>query len=56
MRNRLLATTIICGAAFAALPALAQDAKGDVEEIIVTGSRIPQTNLQITSPVTQISA
>ncbi len=55
-RNRLLATTIICGAAFAALPVMAADAKGDVEEIVVTGSRIPQTNLMMTSPVTQVSA
>jgi iron complex outermembrane receptor protein len=55
-RNRLLATTIICGAAFAALPVMAQEAAGKVEEIVVTGSRIPQNNLMMTSPVTQVSA
>ena len=65
MRNqktRLLATTMIGG--FAALafaaPAMAQDAPAPQEEtelgeIVVTGSRIPQTNLVTTSPVTQVT-
>jgi outer membrane receptor protein involved in Fe transport len=58
-RNRLLATTMIGG--FAALafaaPAVAQDAPQDtqLDEIVVTGSRIPQTNLTTTSPVTQVT-
>ena len=58
-RQRLLASTIICGAAlFAAAPALAQDAApqdAELDEVVVTGSRIPQTNLVTTSPVTQVT-
>jgi len=59
IRNRLLSTTMIGG--FAALafaaPAMAQDAPQDAEldDVIVTGSRIPQTNLVTTSPVTQVT-
>ena len=58
-RNRLLATTMIGG--FAALafvaPAVAQTAPQDtqLDEVVVTGSRIPQTNLVTTSPVTQVT-
>jgi outer membrane receptor protein involved in Fe transport len=42
--------------AFAA-PAMAQDAGAsqDLDDVIVTGSRIPQTNLVTTSPVTQVT-
>ncbi|MBU3972552.1 MAG: TonB-dependent receptor plug domain-containing protein, partial [Alphaproteobacteria bacterium] len=42
--------------AFAA-PAMAQDAPAsqDLDDVIVTGSRIPQTNLVTTSPVTQVT-
>jgi len=59
IRNRLLATTMIGG--FAALafaaPAAAQDAQQgtQLDEVVVTGSRIPQTNLVTTSPVTQVT-
>ena len=54
-RERLLATTIICGAALAAAaPAFAQDAP--VQEVVVTGSRIPQPNLTAISPITAVSA
>jgi iron complex outermembrane receptor protein len=52
VRERLLASSMICGAAFAALsasPAFAQDS--NVSEIVVTGSRIPQPNLTSISPV-----
>jgi len=52
VRERLLASSMICGAAMAALaatPAFAQDA--EVSEIVVTGSRIPQPNLTSVSPV-----
>lgn len=52
MRERLLASSMICGAAIAAVsavPAFAQDV--DVSEIVVTGSRIPQPNLTSVSPV-----
>ncbi|MBL8551952.1 MAG: TonB-dependent receptor [Hyphomonadaceae bacterium] len=53
-KDRLLAGTIIAGVSALGLagPAVAQS--GD--EIIVTGSRIPQPNLVTTSPVTQITA
>ncbi len=59
-RQRLLATTIITGAAMLALaaPAMAQSqqpATDEVAEIVVTGSRIPQANLVTTSPVTQVT-
>jgi len=61
-KTRLLATTMIGG--FAALafaaPAMAQDAPApqqetELGEVVVTGSRIPQTNLVTTSPVTQVT-
>ncbi len=53
-RERLLATTIICGAAMAvAAPAFAQDA---VQEVVVTGSRIPQPNLTSASPLTVVNS
>ena len=53
-KDRLLAGTIMAGAAVAGFagPAMAQDS-GD-EEIVVTGSRIPQPNLTSISPVTQV--
>jgi outer membrane receptor protein involved in Fe transport len=56
-RDRLLSQTLLLGAAltsgFAAFtPALAQ---ADDEEIVVTGSRIPQPNLETASPVTQVT-
>lgn len=59
-RQRLLATTIITGAAMLAFaaPAMAQSqepAADEVAEIVVTGSRIPQANLVTTSPVTQVT-
>lgn len=58
MRERLLASSMICGAAFAALavtPAFAAD-ETEVQEIVVTGSRIPTPNLTSVSPVTAIGA
>lgn len=60
MRQRLLATTIITGAAMLAFaaPAMAQSQEPEadvVAEIVVTGSRIPQANLVTTSPVTQVT-
>jgi iron complex outermembrane receptor protein len=55
-RDRLLATTIICGAAMAmAAPAFAQDS-APVQEVVVTGSRIPQPNLTAISPITAVSS
>ncbi|MGZ8371005.1 MAG: hypothetical protein ACXWVH_08110, partial [Caulobacteraceae bacterium] len=61
-RQRLLATTIITGAAMLAfaVPAMAQDApepqdETQLDEVVVTGSRIPQANLVTTSPVSQVT-
>lgn len=58
VRERLLASTMIAGAALAAVaatPAVAQDGPTAVQEIVITGSRIPQANLETTSPVTQVT-
>jgi len=54
-RGRLLASTMICSAMALAMaaPAAAQDA-AEVQEIVVTGSRIPQPNLTSTSPITVV--
>jgi iron complex outermembrane recepter protein len=67
MRERLLASTIICGAVVLAAPAFAQTApspgsspaaaapdQGNV--VIVTGSRIPQPNLTSVSPITAVNS
>lgn len=62
-RERLLATTMIAGFALAgmAAPAMAQtapsqpDQASQVEDVVVTGSRIRQPNLTTTSPVTQVT-
>ena len=52
--GRLLRSTVLTGAVAAmAVPALAQETD---DEIVVTGSRIPQQNLNSVSPVTQVNA
>ncbi len=59
VRERLLASTMIGGAALAVLaaaPAYAADQPTTVEDVVVTGSRIPQPNLTQTSPVNTIGA
>ncbi|MDF7775094.1 TonB-dependent receptor [Sphingomonas sp. AOB5] len=59
MRKQLLASSAIVGLALLSTPAFAQDAapqEDQGEEILVTGSRIPQPNLESTSPVTVIGA
>jgi len=58
LRDRLLASTIIAGVvASLAAPAFAQEAQtAETDVIIVTGSRIPQANLEGASPVTVISS
>lgn len=61
-RQRLLASTIITGAAALfvfSTPAMAQEAPeptSTLDDVVVTGSRIPQANLRTTSPVTQVTA
>ena len=61
-RERLLASTMIAGFALAGLaaPAAAQVAAepeqaAQIEDVVVTGSRIRQPNLTTTSPVTQVT-
>jgi len=62
--TKLLATTVFCGAAVVAAPAFAQDnqstATGDAQPeqqaIVVTGSRIPQPNLESASPITVVNS
>ena len=65
MRERLMASSMICGAALAGLaasPAAAQQAApapaaaAEVSEVVVTGSRIPQPNLTSASPITVVGA
>jgi outer membrane receptor protein involved in Fe transport len=62
-RERLLASSMICGAAFlglSATQAFAADAaaanasNGEVSEIVVTGTRIPSPNLTSIAPVTTV--
>lgn len=59
-RSRLLMTTIVSGLAMSfGSQVLAQDAapqQDEVDDIVVTGSRIPQPNLITTSPVTQVTS
>jgi len=60
-RERLLASSMICGAAFLGLTATqanaaaaAAAASGEVSEIVVTGTRIPSPNLTSIAPVTTV--
>jgi outer membrane receptor protein involved in Fe transport len=60
MRERLLASSMICGAALLGVSsqAYAQAAASneEVSEVVVTGTRIPSPNLESVSPVTAIGA
>ncbi len=58
MRERLLASSMICGAAVLGLaaPAHAADEGGEVAEVVVTGTRIPSPNLTSIAPVTSLGA
>jgi iron complex outermembrane receptor protein len=59
MRERLLASSMICGAAFLGLSATqafaAEAASSEVSEIVVTGTRIPSPNLTSVSPLVSVS-
>ncbi len=59
-RERLLASSMICGAAFLGLTATqasaAEAAGSEVSEIVVTGTRIPSPNLTSVAPVTSASS
>ncbi|MFN7303482.1 MAG: TonB-dependent receptor plug domain-containing protein, partial [Phenylobacterium sp.] len=56
MRERLLATSMICGAALLATQAHAQGASADVAEVVVTGSRIQTPGIQSASPIVTVGA
>src|SRR5882724_8406294 len=63
MRERLMASSMICGVAFlglAATQAAAADApaasSAEVSEIVVTGTRIPTPNLTSVAPVTSVTS
>lgn len=64
MRTRLLASSMISGAALAAVSATGAEAQAvqaapasttSVQELVVTGSRIPSKNLTSVSPVTTVN-
>jgi outer membrane receptor protein involved in Fe transport len=58
-RQRLLASTIIGGAALLALqaaPASAQDDSTTVEDVVITGSRIVRQDFEAISPVTTVGS
>lgn len=57
VRGRLLASTIMCGAALlSAQPAFAQNESQTVEEIVVTGSRIRRVETETSAPVAIVNA
>src|SRR4051812_2019648 len=61
MRERLLASSMICGAALFGISSqaaaqAAAAANSEVSEVVVTGTRIPSPNLESVSPVTAIGA
>src|SRR6185369_5851892 len=61
MRERLMASSMICGAALVGLSATqayAADAEtsGEVSEVVVTGTRIPSPNLTSIAPVTSLGS
>jgi len=60
LRERLLASSILCGAIFLGLTATqavaAEAEANDVSEIVVTGSRIQVPGLQSASPITTVGA
>jgi iron complex outermembrane receptor protein len=61
-RERLLASSMICGMAFLGLSATQASAaaaaagSGDVAEIVVTGTRIPSPNLTSIAPITTVGS
>ncbi len=56
MRERLLATSMICGAALLATQAYAQGGSASVSEVVVTGSRIQTPGIQSASPIVTVGA
>ncbi|MGH6967087.1 MAG: TonB-dependent receptor, partial [Phenylobacterium sp.] len=60
MRERLMASSMICGAALLGLTATqaqaAEAAAGEVAEVVVTGTRIPSPNLTSIAPVTSLGS
>src|SRR4051812_24728949 len=56
IRRAVRYALLTSAAAGAAMPAYAADQDQTIQEVVVTGSRIAQPNLQTTSPVTQVTA
>jgi len=61
IRGRLLASTVVAGALFTALPAYAQevaaaDDSAEDEVIVVTGSRIARPDLEASSPIQVVTS
>ncbi len=57
IRTKLLATTLLCGATFAAPFAYAQtEEASDVEAVVVTGSRIKRDTFSTPMPIASVSA
>jgi len=56
-RERLLASSMICGAAFAAIAATPASAQGqqEVQEVVVTGSRIVRQDYVANSPIATVT-
>ena len=55
MRERLLASSMICGAAFVAFSATAAYAQEEVQEVVVTGSRIVRQDYVANSPIATVT-
>ncbi len=55
MRERLLASSMICGAAFVAFSSTAAYAQEEVQEVVVTGSRIVRQDYVANSPIATVT-
>ena len=56
LRSAVRCALFTSAAAAASAPAYAQEEVQNIQEVVVTGSRIAQPNLETTSPVTQVTA
>ena len=56
IRRAVRYALLTSAAAAVSAPAYAQDQAQNIQEVVVTGSRIAQPNLETTSPVTQVTA
>ena len=56
LRRAVHYALLTSAAAAGSMPAYAQESQDTIQEVVVTGSRIAQPNLETTSPVTQVTA